>query len=409
MALLQSDLKKIFPHALPDYLAALERNERLLIEAGVLPDPVALCHFLAQSGVETGGFTILAENGNYSADRLRVIFRTHFSAAQAAVYAHKPQAILSRAYANRMGNGSEASGEGWKFRGRSFFQTTGKENYQRIGASVRLDLIADPDLLITDFSAGLKAALKEWSALDLTSIVCKLGPTHEAVLAAARGINCGNVRSTVVPNGFAERKLMFDKVWKAFGSKSTEVKLDPIADGILEEGESGEPVKALQLELARLGYTVGEANGVYGPRTTAAVAAFQAREKLKGAPGKWQIKWNDKLAGAEPIVDAARTNITASDLVGKPGNPVGLLMWLRGGLWTVAAFFGLDTASDQAGVQLPQTFVDMRKAVEPIASGLQWLQGSRSAVLVLLCIGGAVLVSAGIRQLVDLSRKFKVI
>jgi peptidoglycan hydrolase-like protein with peptidoglycan-binding domain len=75
-------------------------------------------------------------------------------------------------------------------------------------------------------------------------------------------------------------------------------------DGVLEEGEEGEAVRTLQLELARLGYAVGEPNGVFGPRTLSAVAAFQARERLGGEPGKYRTEWAPKLAEARPFDDA---------------------------------------------------------------------------------------------------------
>ena len=157
-------LRELFPHAKDGYLTAIAANERLLTENG-LNEPLPFCHFLAQSAEETGehedgyGFTIIEESGNYSAKRLLAIFPKHFTAGQAKAYAHRPKAVLSRAYAGRMGNGSEASGDGWAFRGRSFFQTTGKDNYARLAGHIGADLIAKPDLLAVDFGFGLKAAM----------------------------------------------------------------------------------------------------------------------------------------------------------------------------------------------------------------------------------------------------------
>lgn len=89
--------------------------------------------FLAQVGHESAGFNFTEENLNYSVNGLRKIFSKYFPNDEIAVeYARKPQKIASRVYANRMGNGNEASGDGWKYRGRGLIQLTGKDNYERV-------------------------------------------------------------------------------------------------------------------------------------------------------------------------------------------------------------------------------------------------------------------------------------
>jgi putative chitinase len=406
MALLQADLRKLFPDAKDGYLDALERNERLLTEHGILSDPLPLCHFLAEFAHECGRLTILSESGNYSAERLREIFPKYFTAAQAKVYARRPEAILSRAYANRMGNGSEASAEGWKYRGRAGFQTTGKDNYRKVAKLTGVDVVANPDLLCTDFTLGLKAALLEWSALDLGRIARELGPTHEAVLKIARGINVGNVNSGVQPNGLADRKALFEKIWRFYGKRHVVPKLDPAADGVLEEGEEGQAVRELQEALAHLGYPVGEANGIYGPRTASAVAAFQMREGLGGQPGKWEVAWAPKLATARAFENADRQDATAKDLAGKGNIAVGALMWIRRAGAGALAFFGIDTAADKAGVQLPETFTGLKQVIDPLASNLQWLAGSKWVLGIALCLGVVALSSVAIKALVAGYRSF---
>ena len=87
-------------------------------------------HFIAQLACESMGFTAITENLNYSAKRLMEVFPKKFTPAKAQQYAGKPQAIANYVYANRMGNGNEASGDGWKYRGRGYVQLTGKSNYQ---------------------------------------------------------------------------------------------------------------------------------------------------------------------------------------------------------------------------------------------------------------------------------------
>lgn len=86
----------------------------------------------------------VSENLNYSAAGLRATFPKYFTAAQAAAYARQPQRIANRAYANRMGNGDEASGDGWRFRGRGLVQITGRDNYAKYGIADNPDMALDP-------------------------------------------------------------------------------------------------------------------------------------------------------------------------------------------------------------------------------------------------------------------------
>ena len=95
-----------------------------------------LSHFLAQAGHESGGFRVTQENLNYSAKGLVGIFKKYFKRPdgtidepKAAAYAKKPEKIANLVYGGRMGNGAEASGDGYKFRGRGYIQLTGKDNY----------------------------------------------------------------------------------------------------------------------------------------------------------------------------------------------------------------------------------------------------------------------------------------
>ena len=387
MHLTATDIRRLFPRAREDYVRLFTGNGVLLAQYG-LSDPLPLCHFLARAGgPETGGLRIVEENGNYSAQRLREVWPNRFTEAQARVYAGKPQAILSRAYARKeLGNGPEATGDGWRYRGRGLMQTTGKANYARMGAKLKVDLVANPDLLATDLTLGLKAALIEWQELGLTAICNRLGPTHEAVLAVARGINLGNPNSRKQPNGLKDQKDAFARAWKLFGN-GVAPRVDPAADGILQEGEEGEAVRDLQTRLKALGYPIGEPDGVFGERTEAAVAAFQAREALGGDPGKWLTAWTDRLATAKPFENAARQEVTAKDLAEK-GNPeVGALKWLQNAAAAVAAFLGLDRAADQAGIQWPDTLGTMREAMEPLTNNLAWLLGNRWALGIAAAIG----------------------
>jgi len=114
--------------------------------------PLRLAHFLAQCGHESGGFKVLRENLNYGAKGLRSIFGKYFPTdALALAYERKPEKIANKVYANRMLNGDETSGDGYKFCGRGFIQLTGKENYTNFGKAIGVDLTATPDLVATQY------------------------------------------------------------------------------------------------------------------------------------------------------------------------------------------------------------------------------------------------------------------
>ena len=115
--------------------------------------PLRLAHFLAQCGHESGGFRLTQENLNYSAKGLNGIFKKYFpTEAAAAPYNRNPQKIANKVYSNRMGNGTEASGDGYKFRGRGYIQLTGKDNYTAFGKSIGVDMTANPDLVASQYA-----------------------------------------------------------------------------------------------------------------------------------------------------------------------------------------------------------------------------------------------------------------
>lgn len=117
-----------------------------------LDTPVKLAHFLAQAGHESGGFKVVNENLNYGAKGLLSIFKKYFpTEAKAKEYERKPEKIANLVYGGRMGNGPEASGEGWKYRGRGYIQLTGKDNYKAFDAVVPEDILANPDLVATKY------------------------------------------------------------------------------------------------------------------------------------------------------------------------------------------------------------------------------------------------------------------
>jgi len=110
-----------------------------------------LAHFLAQCGHESGGFKVVNENLNYSADGLKKIFPKYFPGNLSESYARNPEKIASKVYGGRMGNGGEDTKEGFKFRGRGYIQLTGKDNYTAFGKAINEDVISNPDLVATKY------------------------------------------------------------------------------------------------------------------------------------------------------------------------------------------------------------------------------------------------------------------
>lgn len=110
-----------------------------------------LAHFLAQCGHESGGFKVVNENLNYSADGLKKIFPKYFPGNLSESYARNPEKIAAKVYGGRMGNGGEETKEGWKFRGRGYIQLTGKDNYTAFGKAINEDIVNNPDLVSTKY------------------------------------------------------------------------------------------------------------------------------------------------------------------------------------------------------------------------------------------------------------------
>jgi len=153
--------------------------------------PNRAAHFFAQTAHESGNFKAFSENLNYGAKGLRTTFGKYFQTKGIAKnYERQPQRIANRAYANRMGNGDEASGDGWKFRGRGALQLTGKNNYRAFGRYIgrEQEILDNPDLVATEL--GFESALWFFDANKLWSI-CDRGINDAAILALTKRINGG--------------------------------------------------------------------------------------------------------------------------------------------------------------------------------------------------------------------------
>jgi putative chitinase len=153
--------------------------------------PLRLAHFLAQCGHESGGFRVTQENLNYSAKGLNGIFKKYFPTEAAATpYARQPQKIANKVYANRMANGSEASGDGFKFRGRGYIQLTGRDNYTQFGKAIGEDMAANPDAVSSKYA--LLSAAWFWSKNGLNKLA-DVGSTDATVTSITKRVNGGTI------------------------------------------------------------------------------------------------------------------------------------------------------------------------------------------------------------------------
>ena len=162
-----------------------------------------LAHFLSQCAHESGGFKAVSENLNYSADGLKKTFGKYFPGDLSESYAKNPEKIAARVYGGRMGNGDESSKEGYKFRGRGYLQTTGKENYTRFTNFIGEDCVSNPDLVATKYP--LSSAAFFFTSNKLWSI-CDKGADVDTITAVTKRVNGGIL-------GLDDRIKEFNKIY----------------------------------------------------------------------------------------------------------------------------------------------------------------------------------------------------
>lgn len=167
--------------------------------------PNRAAHFFAQTAHESGNFKTFSENLNYSVKGLRGTFGKYFpTSLSAQMYARQPQRIANRVYANRMGNGPESSGDGWKFRGRGALQLTGHDNYQEFADYVkRPDIMVNPDIVATELC--FESALWFFDKNNLWGI-CDQGINEAAIHALSSRIN-----GSKNPHGLDDRRMKTKK------------------------------------------------------------------------------------------------------------------------------------------------------------------------------------------------------
>jgi putative chitinase len=169
-----------------------------------ITNTLRLAHFLAQCGHESGGFRAVQENLNYGAKGLLSIFKKYFKTIEKAkAYERKPEKIANLVYGNRMGNGPESSGMGWKFRGRGYIQLTGFENYKLFDATVPESIIDSPDLVATKYA--LASAGFFFKKNNLWAI-CDRGSSPDVVTLVTKRVNGGTI-------GLADRQKHFKEYY----------------------------------------------------------------------------------------------------------------------------------------------------------------------------------------------------
>ncbi|MBL0017592.1 MAG: peptidoglycan-binding protein [Bacteroidetes bacterium] len=162
-----------------------------------------LAHFLAQCAVESGTFKKVEENLKYSAARLLAVFPKKFTAEQAKAYGGNPEKIGNRVYANIIGNGNEASGDGYRYRGRGYIQLTGKSNYQAFSDFIGEDCVANADWVATKYPLASAAHYFNGNKIWTT---CDKGSTAATIKAVTLKVNKAAL-------GLDERTAFFNKFW----------------------------------------------------------------------------------------------------------------------------------------------------------------------------------------------------
>jgi putative chitinase len=167
--------------------------------------PERAAHFFAQTAHETGEFKLFSENLNYSAKGLQTTFGKYFPGNLEESYARQPEKIASRVYADRMGNGNEASKEGWTFRGRGALQLTGKSNYKAFSDYLKKpEVMTNPDLVANDYA--FESAIYFFDKNKLWDI-CDKGVNDASILSLTKRINGGT-------NGLDHRSALTKKYYE---------------------------------------------------------------------------------------------------------------------------------------------------------------------------------------------------
>lgn len=204
MYITQEQLKQLLPGNpyIEQWCSAL--NE-ILPEYGI-DTPKRVAAFIAQCAHESGGFKFLTENLNYRWQSLRKTFPKYFPTDELAQqYEKQPAKIANRVYGNRMGNGDEASGDGYRYCGRGLIQLTGKDNYTLFAGSIETPVEEVPEYLGT-FEGAVQSACWFWDSNNLNQYA-----DNDDILTMTKRINGGTL-------GLEDRKKHYEHAKHVFGA-----------------------------------------------------------------------------------------------------------------------------------------------------------------------------------------------
>ncbi|MDD0824643.1 glycoside hydrolase family 19 protein [Mannheimia sp. AT1] len=194
MLISERKFKQVFPNAVNGIYSVISNQ----IEKAGCVTKAQQAMFLAQCGVECAGYRVFEENLNYSAAALLRVFPKYFTQHNIYQYARNKQAIANRVYGNRMGNGNERSGDGWKYRGRGLIQITGKANYIDFAKWENLpSLVTSPDQITSNLALTVRVAIWYWQSRKLAQ--------YSDILTVTKKINGGT-------HGLALRTVYYQKL-----------------------------------------------------------------------------------------------------------------------------------------------------------------------------------------------------
>jgi putative chitinase len=334
---------------------AIDRETQVLTDAYAagIRDPKELANFMAQVTHESNGLNRLEESFRYTRNIQQIPVQSAWregaeplEAARKEALQGKPEKLAELMYGGR--NGNDEPGDGWKYHGRGYIQLTGKDNYAAAGKALDLDLVKHPELAAEPQNAS-KIATWYWENRVPEA-------ARDDVKAATKAVN-GKY------NGLEDREQRFadwqkrltpevmDRLASGQVGHATPTPNAPPADRSLKDGMSGEDVRKLQADLARLGYKDAHGNdlhtdGKFGPGTKAALESFQRDHKLD-ADGVAGPKTREAIA-AQKHIDNQKIDKAA---LTNPANPDNAMFeQARKGVHAIDA--AMNRTPDQASANL---------------------------------------------------------
>lgn len=275
--LTEADLRRLFPRARADYVAAILSGTEMLRKHGLLENSARWCAFIANVGAETGGLTIVRENMNYTAQNLLNVWPSRYpdtSVGRARAKAHAkrgPMWIARYNYGNRLGNRGVNTIDGWDFRGALLLQHTGRSMALWLQEKTGKPWADRPELF-DEVSGCVEPACLVWTRQAIGDL--NVWADKGLFRACCNGINRGNPKSSYNPIGWDDRQAWHRKALAIWGEgAAAQVDEDP---SLIKYGSRGKIVEHYQQVLQDLGYhQVGLIDGHFGENTETAVRQFQ--------------------------------------------------------------------------------------------------------------------------------------